>query len=212
MKALNEDLQMRSDWLLPLCTGSERLKDPDGRKGAPTQKPEALLLPSVMLAATRPGEPRARPLLRQRHHRGGRQAAAAGDWIGIEREARLRRNRRNAAASPSVAGRSTTSELVDAVQARAAKRVPFGWLIERGLLEPGSEVLFDASGAAGVSARVRADGTLIAADFRRGSIHKVGAHVQGAPACNGWTFWYMRHQGKDVPIDLFRQKLRAELN
>ena len=100
------------------------------------------------------------------------------------------------------------SQTVETPPKREAKRIPFGWLIERGLIEPGT-VLFDARKK--YTAKVRADGSLVA-DDQTGSIHKVAAGVQGAPACNGWTFWYLRHKGEDVPIDLFRQKLRAELN
>jgi modification methylase len=92
-------------------------------------------------------------------------------------------------------------------QKRDEKRIPFGTLVERGLLRPG-DVLSDASGR--WTAKVRADGTLISAEAR-GSIHRVGAEVQGAPACNGWVFWHYRDQGRRVPIDLLRQRVRAEL-
>ncbi len=61
------------------------------------------------------------------------------------------------------------------------------------------------------SARVRADGTITTADGQ-GSIHKIGAAVQGAPACNGWTFWHIDVEGTLVPIDVLRQKLRAGLS
>src|SRR5580700_709386 len=55
MKALNDELQMRSDWLIPICGGPERLKGDDGKKAHPTQKPEALLH-RVLMASSRPGD------------------------------------------------------------------------------------------------------------------------------------------------------------
>ena len=91
---------------------------------------------------------------------------------------------------------------------RAQPRVPFGWLVERGMLEPGT-VLYGPGKR--WTAKVRADGTLITADFK-GSIHQVGAAVQGLPACNGWAFWCFEHQGQLVSIDVLRQQLRAELH
>ena len=99
-------------------------------------------------------------------------------------------------------------DLVDVPTKRDEPRIPFGWLIERGLLEPGT-LLYGPRRR--WTAKVRADGTLITADFK-GSIHKTGAHVQGAPACNGWQFWSIDVEGRLVPIDVLRQKLRAELN
>jgi modification methylase len=89
---------------------------------------------------------------------------------------------------------------------RAEPRVPFGQLVERGLLRPG-EMLVNARGQ---MAKVRADGTLIA-DRVKGSIHKVGAELEGAPSCNGWTYWHFRRDGKTVSIDVLRQQIRAEM-
>ena len=87
-------------------------------------------------------------------------------------------------------------------------RIPFGWLVERGLLEPGT-VLSDTRNRH--TAKVRADGSIISS-HHRGSIHRVGALVQDAPACNGWTFWHLNVEGKKMPIDILRQKLRAEIH
>jgi modification methylase len=200
MKALNEDLQMRSDWLIPLCGGPERLKR-DGRKAHPTQKPEALLH-RVLLASTKPDD-----LVLDPFFGTGTTGAVAKRlgrrFIGIERDAdyaELARER-IAAVTPS------PPELVNAPAERDEPRIPFGTLVERGLVQPGT-ILFDARRR--WTAKVRADGTLISADAR-GSIHQVGAHVQGAPACNGWSFWHVEVKGKPVPIDLLRQKVRAEL-
>ncbi len=203
MKALNDDLQMRSDWLIPICTGSERLRDQDGHKAHSTQKPEALLHRAI-LAATRPGDVVLDPFLGS-----GTTAAVAKRlgrrYIGIERDegyAKLARDR--LAKVRPVAD----LEAISIVAKRDEPRVPFGALVERGLLEPGTVLV---SYNKRWKAKVRADGSLITADFK-GSIHQVGAHVQGAPACNGWQFWCLAVEGKLVPIDMLRQKIRAELN
>ncbi len=98
--------------------------------------------------------------------------------------------------------------LVDTPSMREQPRVPFGTLVERGLLEPGT---VRSSPNRRWRARGRAHGSLISADYQ-GSIHQVGAHVQGAPACNGWQFWCFDVEGKLVPIDLLREKIRAEMN
>jgi modification methylase len=201
MKSLNDELQMRSDWLLPLCTGPERLKIA-GRKAHPTQKPEALLY-RVILASTEVGDVVLDPFFGS-----GTTGAVAKKlgrrYLGIERDpayAAMAEDRLKAVRVPA------DPSLVSAPSKRSEPRVPFGWLVERGLLAPG-QVLTDA--ARRHSARVRADGTLVAADFR-GSIHQVGAYVQKAPACNGWQFWCVEVKGRLVPIDVLRQKLRAEI-
>ena len=202
MKALNDDLQMRSDWVLPLCTGHERLKV-NGHKAHPTQKPEALLH-RVILATTEVGDIVLDPFFGT-----GTTGAVAKRlgrrYIGIEQEKKYVKlaESRLAAVEPAV-----DLQLLDTPSRRQEPRIPFGWVVERGLLAPGS-VLCDRRRRH--TAKVRADGTLISADFR-GSIHKVGAHVQQAPACNGWQFWHTEIGGKLVPIDVFRQKLRAELH
>ena len=203
MKALNDELQMRSDWLLPVCGGPERLKDAAGTKAHPTQKPEALLH-RVILASTRPGE-----LVLDPFFGSGTTGAVARQlgrhYLGIEREptyaalAKERLARVRAVDDPA---------LIATPQKREQPRIPFGWLVERGLLAPG-ELLYGPQRRH--TARVRADGTIVSAD-ECGSIHKIGAQVQGAPACNGWVFWHLDVEGKLVPIDVLRQKLRAELN
>jgi modification methylase len=204
MKALNDDLQMRSDWLLPICGGPERLRDMNGRKSHPTQKPEALLH-RVIMAATRPGEIVLDPFFGT-----GTTGAVAKRlgrrWIGIERDAGYARIAAERIDKIIVAA---DSKLLDSPTRREQPRIPFGWLIERGLLEPGTVL---TSFNRRWTAKVRADGTLATADFR-GSIHQAGAHVQGLPACNGWQFWcFDTGEGKLQPIDLLRERLRAELN
>ncbi|MEK9672738.1 MAG: site-specific DNA-methyltransferase [Rhodospirillaceae bacterium] len=203
MKNLNDDLQMRSDWTLPLCTGAERLRDVDGKKAHPTQKPKSLLYRAV-LSSTEPGDVVLDPFFGT-----GTTGAVARTlgrrYIGIERDkdyAKLAEARLadiEPAAEP---------EILATPAKRSQPRIPFGWVVERGLLKPG-QTLTDQGRRH--TARVRADGTLSAHDFR-GSIHQVGAHVQKAPACNGWQFWHVEMAGELLPIDLFRQKLRAELH
>ena len=203
MKSLNDDLQMRSDWLLPICNGGERLKDRDGRKAHPTQKPEALLH-RVILASTQPGDLVLDPFFGTGTT--GVVAKRLGrNYIGIERDkGYIAVAEKRLGATPA----NTDIDIVATPAKRDEPRIPFGWLVERGFLSPGT-LLVDAGRR--WTAKVRADGTLISADCR-GSIHQVGAHVQGAPACNGWEFWYLEVEGRLVPIDLLRQKLRAELH
>jgi modification methylase len=202
LKALNEGIQMRSDWVIPICNGGERLKTVDGEKAHPTQKPEALLH-RVLVATTDPGDVVLDPFFGT-----GTTGAVARmlgrDFVGIEREAAYREiaERRLARVRPF-----DTAALEVSRSRRAEPRVPFGQLVERGLLRPG-EMLVNARGQ---MAKVRADGTLIA-DRVKGSIHKVGAELEGAPSCNGWTYWHFRRDGKTVPIDVLRQQVRAEMD
>jgi len=202
MKALNDDLQMRSDWYLPLCTGPERLKE-NGKKAHPTQKPESLLH-RVIMASSEVGD-----LVLDPFFGTGTTGAVAKrlgrDFLGIERDGDYVALARERLAKVR---KIADDPFLDSPAKREQPRVPFGWLVEKGLLTPG-QTLTDARRRH--SARVRADGTLITADFR-GSIHQVGAYVQKAPACNGWQFWYAEDQGELVPIDLYRQKLRAEMH
>ncbi|WP_159965715.1 site-specific DNA-methyltransferase [Profundibacterium mesophilum] len=201
LKALNEGVQMRSDWVLPICSGHERLKDEAGDKAHPTQKPESLLH-RVLLGTTNPGDVVLDPFFGT-----GTTGAVAKmlgrDFIGIERE----KSYRDAARARLDKVRKYDRATLEVTQSkRALPRIPFGQLIERGLLRPG-EMLVNARGQ---MAKVRVDGTLIADDIR-GSIHQVGAALDGAPSCNGWTYWSFRREGQMVPIDLLRQQLRAEL-
>lgn len=201
LKTLNDGVQMRSDWVLPICNGGERLKDDNGDKAHPTQKPESLLH-RVLVASTKQGDVVLDPFFGT-----GTTGAVAKmlgrDWIGIEREESYRKVAEKRIASvrkfDSAALQTTTGK-------RAEPRIPFGQLVERGMLRPG-EVLTSINGKA---AKVRADGSLVA-DGINGSIHQVGAALEGAPSCNGWTYWCYRREGKNVPIDVLRQQLRAEL-
>ncbi|MBF0247808.1 MAG: site-specific DNA-methyltransferase [Alphaproteobacteria bacterium] len=202
MKALNDDLQMRSDWTLPICSGGERLKK-DGTKAHPTQKPESLLY-RVILSSTEPGD-----IILDPFFGSGTTGAVARklgrNWIGLEQD---REYAEIATARIKRIKADVDLELLRTAAKRSQPRIPFGNVLERGLLKPG-DVLFDDRRRH--SAKVRADGTLVTSDFK-GSIHQVGAFVQKAPSCNGWSFWHVEQKGQLVPIDAFRQKIRAELS
>ncbi|HZA01259.1 MAG TPA: site-specific DNA-methyltransferase [Hyphomicrobiaceae bacterium] len=202
MKAFNDDVQMRSDWLIPICAGPERLKDDGGRKAHPTQKPEALLH-RVVLASTHPGD-----LVLDPFFGTGTTGAVAKRlgrrWLGIERDPDYARAalERIARVQPL-----PLSALDTARSKRGEPRVPFGTIVELGILEPGSP-LFDERRS--IRAEVRADGTL-AWQGSHGSIHRLGAAVQGKTACNGWTFWHFEVEGQLKPIDLLRDEAKRQL-
>jgi len=195
MKTLNDELQMRSDWVLPICGGQERLKR-NGTKAHPTQKPESLLY-RVMLSCTKPGDVVLDPFFGT-----GTTGAVAKrlgrKWIGIEREDAYIEValERIEAALPL-----DESALTIMQTARQQPKVAFGTLVETGYLTPGTK-LSDMKRR--WSAEVRADGSL-SVGTDTGSIHKMGATLQGAPSCNGWTFWHVEIEGKLQPIDTLRQ-------
>jgi modification methylase len=199
LKAANDDVQMRTDWLFPICTGGERLKGADGAKVHPTQKPEALLA-RVMMASTRPGDVVLDPFFGT-----GTTGAVAKrlgrHFVGVEREQTYidAAEARIAAVEPL-----GDAELAGLTGKRAEPRVAFVSLIESGLVAPGL-LLHDARRR--WTARVRADGTL-AIGSEAGSIHKMGARVQGQDACNGWTFWHYEKDGGLVAIDELRREVR----
>ncbi|MFZ9395096.1 MAG: site-specific DNA-methyltransferase [Erythrobacter sp.] len=195
MKTLNDELQMRSDWVLPICSGAERLKE-GGHKVHPTQKPEALLY-RVLLATTEKGDVVLDPFFGT-----GTTGAVAKrlgrHWIGCERE-----NVYREAALKRIGKELPLDEsaLATMQSAKEAPRVAFGALVESGLLKPGTEV-FDRKRR--WIATVRADGSLVYGK-QSGSIHSLGKDLQGAPSCNGWTFWHYEVDGDVRPIDAARQ-------
>ena len=200
LKAGNEDCQVRSDWYLPICTGGERLKDAEGRKTHPTQKPEALLT-RVMLAASNPGDVVVDPFFGTGPT--GAVARRLGrSYIGFERDEAYAKaaHARIAAVEPLPA---------DAVAAaptkRSEPRVAFASVIEAGLLAPGATLTDERRRHQAV---VRADGSLkLGAAI--GSIHKIGALAQGLPACNGWTYWRFETPAGLESIDTLRETMRA---
>ncbi|WP_390475210.1 site-specific DNA-methyltransferase [Altererythrobacter sp. MTPC7] len=196
MKTLNDELQMRSDWVLPICSGGERLKDRHGHKAHPTQKPEALLY-RVLLATTERGDVVVDPFFGT-----GTTGAVAKrlgrEWIGCEREEAYRET-----ATARIAKELPLDEsaLTTVKAGRAAPKVAFGALVESGMLKPGTKV-FDKKRR--WEATVRADGSLVHAK-QVGSIHGLGKELQNAPSCNGWTFWHYEDEGLIKPIDAVRQ-------
>lgn len=199
LKQANDDVQMRSDWLFPICTGGERLKDKNGTKVHPTQKPEALLM-RLLLASTKPNDVVLDPFFGT-----GTTGAVAKRlgrrFIGIERD-------------PAYAAHAETriaqieplsaEALEPAVSAREAPRVPFLTLVENGMIPPGT-ILTDAKGK--TSALVKANGTL-KMENDTGSIHKIGAKAQNSVSCNGWDYWHVNGS----PIDAMREQIRQGLN
>ncbi len=201
MKALNDDLQMRSDWVLPICSGGERVKS-DGVKAHPTQKPEALLY-RVLLSCTNPGDVVLDPFFGT-----GTTGAVARrlgrHWIGIEREKKYVKVARERIDSTLELDESAMKTLVSK---RAQPKVPFGALVEMGMVAPGA-ILTDTKRR--WRAQVGADAS-VALDGKQGSIHQMGAAAQGAPSCNGWTFWHVDKGDKLVQLDELRQAYIASL-
>ncbi|OOG76619.1 modification methylase [Sinorhizobium sp. A49] len=202
MKAANDDVQMRSDWLFPICSGHERLKGDDGKKVHPTQKPEALLA-RIMMASTKPGDVILDPFFGS-----GTTGAVAKrlgrHFVGIERE----QDYIDAASARIDAVEPLGKAMLSVLTGKKAEpRVAFNTLIESGLIKPGT-VLTDAKRRH--SAIVRADGTL-ASGGEAGSIHRLGAKVQGLDACNGWTFWHFEEGNTLKPIDELRTVIRNDL-
>ena len=199
MKALNDDVQMRSDWELPICTGAERLKNA-GKKAHPTQKPESLLV-RILLASTNRDDVILDPFFGT-----GTTGAVAKrlrrNFIGIEQDSGYVKLALDRIAAVTPIG---SPDLLATPPKRGKPKVPFGTLIERGILRPGDR-LFDARKR--FSAKVRVDGSLVTANQESGSIHTLGAKLQSVPSCNGWTFWHVERNGIDISIDSFREALR----
>jgi len=200
MKASNDDIQMRSDWLFPICTGGERLKDANGDKLHPTQKPEALLA-RIITSSTKAGDVILDPFFGS-----GTTGAVAKrlgrHFVGVEREQTY-----IDAASERIANVKPLgeAELATLTAKRSEPRVAFVSLLDSGLMKPGT-LLYDVKKR--WTAIVRADGT-IAVGNEAGSIHKMGSAVQGLDACNGWTFWHYERNGGMTPIDELRRIVRV---
>jgi site-specific DNA-methyltransferase (adenine-specific) len=202
MKAANEGLQMRSDWLIPICSGRERFKV-EGVKAHPTQKPEALLY-RVILSSSNPGDVVLDPFFGT-----GTTGAVAKKlhrhWIGVELDETyvcIAQERIDGVQVPLFAEEVFTCE-----DARKRERVPFATLLERGLLQPGQMLYFDKTD---IQATVAADGSLVMDGFR-GSIHQAGKKIKNAP-CNGWEHWYYvdPESGERVVINHLREIVRQQ--
>ncbi len=202
MKMANDDVQMRSDWVFPICNGGERLKGADGKKVHPTQKPEALLH-RVLMSSTKPGDVVLDPFFGT-----GTTGAVAKrlgrNFVGIEREQDYIEA---ASARIEAIVPAKKAELVVTTGKRAEPRVPFGSIIETGLLDAG-DVLQDSRKR--WQAKIRVDGSL-EWGAETASIHRMGAKVQGLDACNGWTFWHIDKGNGFEPIDALRKAYRAKL-
>ena len=197
LKCLNDDLQMRSNWNLPICSGSERLKK-NGKKIHSTQKPESLLH-RILLATSNKNDLILDPFLGS-----GTSAAVAKklgrNYFGIEKE----KNYFKAAELRINATKPIEDDLLDTLKNNRSKpRIPFGSLVELGIIKPGTNI-FDNKKK--ITARIMADGS-IKHNQAEGSIHKVAATILGAESCNGWTFWHCDINGRTYPIDYLRQRL-----
>jgi modification methylase len=208
MKALNDDKQMRSEWIIPICSGVERLRS-NGRKAHSTQKPEALLY-RVILSSSRPGDVILDPffgsgttgVVARRLHR---------HWLGIEQEAAYIElaARRIAAVTPE----SYLDDVFDVSdKKRLAPRVPFSRLLEFGLLLPGQSLYFQADRQ--VKARIKPNGKLRLPDGFEGSIHQVGRHLLDDRPCNGWQLWHYEDEAGQLHLidhlrDVVREKCLA---
>ena len=206
LKTANDDLQMRSDWTMPICTGAERLKGVGGGKAHPTQKPESLLH-RILIGTTNPGDVVLDPFFGS-----GTTGAVAKKlgrhFIGIEREPNYieAASKRISAVKPGA-----KDDVATTPSRRTATRVPFGTIIEQGYLKPGATLYAPRRKH---EAKVRPDGSIVVrgADGPvQGSIHKMGALVQKAEACNGWTYWHFEEKSGLKPIDFLRDKARRRL-
>ena len=199
LKCLNDDLQMRSTWNLPICNGNERLKN-NGKKIHSTQKPESLLH-RIILASSNKNDLILDPFLGS-----GTTAAVSKklgrNYFGIEKEKKYF----DAAYKRIEITKVIEDELLDTLQNNKSKpRIPFGSLVEMGVIKPGTAI-YDQKKK--VNAKIMVDGS-IKYQESEGSIHKIAAKIIGAESCNGWTFWHYQSGNSLKPIDELRQRLRS---
>ena len=201
MKTFNEDKQLRSDWDIPICNGSERITSKN-KKIHSTQKPEALLY-RVLLCASNKNDIVLDPFMGT-----GTTGAVAKklgrNFIGIEKDKKYFK-----AAEQRIKRIKEIDEYfnIPMTNKKKEKRIPFGYLVETGIVEPGLN-LFDLKKR--YKAKVMSDGSIYCNKIQ-GSIHKVGAEIQGMPSCNGWAYWHFNIEGKLEPIDYLRKKIRSSL-
>jgi len=201
MKEMNDGLQMRSDWLIPICNGGERLKDDDGQKVHTTQKPEALLY-RVLMTSSKPGDIILDPFFGT-----GTTGAVAKkmgrNFIGIEREETYIKHAQKRIDAIETGDMSA----LNIEGKREEMRIPFAMLLEHGLLTPGTKLTCPKGKN---TATVHSDGSLVM-NKNKASIHKMGAQIQNAPSCNGWTYWHTADKGKAIPIDELRKLMREKV-
>jgi len=200
LKCLNDDLQMRSDWTFPICNGKERLKK-NGKKVHSTQKPE-VLLHRIILATTKKGDVILDPFLGT-----GTTAVMAKKlgrkYFGIEKDKKYFK-----AAEERINKTKVIEEsYLDTLENNKSKpRIPFGSLVELGIIKPGTNI-FDQKKK--INAKIMADGSIKHSSVA-GSIHKVAAKIIGAESCNGWTYWHCDINGSFKPIDNLRQRFLSK--
>ncbi len=200
MKAFNDDIQMRSDWVLPICNGGERLKNELGKKVHPTQKPLSLLY-RILLASSNPSDVVLDPFFGT-----GTTGAAAKTlgrhYIGLEQCDEYIQAAEERLNNITPVSENQLTTLFTPTKKKAQPRVPFGMLLEQGMFKVG-DILTDKKG--NLQATIKADGSLYTKEGFAGSIHKVGANAQNSKSCNGWMFWHLKQSGKLQPIDILRQ-------
>ena len=192
---------MRSDWYIPICSGKERLREDNNQRSHPTQKPEALLY-RILLASTNKGDVVLDPFSGS-----GTTAVVAKklqrNFIGIEKDkdyVELSKKRLRAT-------KVLKEDVIALTKSRRdLPKVPFGELVEQGIIPPGA-VLTDKKER--FKATVSIDGTLKIKDLT-GSIHQMGAKIQGLPSCNGWDFWHVKNKSKSILLDDIRSNYRKD--
>ena len=200
LKCLNDDLQMRSDWMLPICSGNERIKK-NGKKIHSTQKPESLIH-RILLASTNKNDFILDPFLGT-----GTTAAVAKkmgrNYFGIEKEKKYFKEAEKRLKNSAV----IEDHYLDTIKNNKSKpRIPFGSLVELGIVKPGMQI-FDQKKK--INAKIMADGS-IKYQNSEGSIHKIAAKILGTESCNGWTYWHYNNNGSTIPIDNLRQRFISQ--
>ena len=201
LKELNDGKQMRSDWHIPICAGKERLREENNQRSHPTQKPEALLY-RIILASSQKGGLILDPFLGS-----GTTAVVAKklqrNYVGFEQNenyiklAKIRLKKTKALKDEVVIMTKSRKDL---------PKIPFGELVEQGIIPPGA-VLTDKKER--FKATVSIDGSLKIKDIS-GSIHQVGAKLQGLPSCNGWDFWHVKEISSTILLDDIRDDYRKK--
>ena len=201
LKELNEGKQMRSDWHIPICAGKERLRESNNQRSHPTQKPEALLY-RILVSSTNKGDTVLDPFLGS-----GTTAVMAKklqrNFIGFEQDKEYIKLAKKRLKQTKV----LADEVVTMAKSRKdLPKVPFGELVEQGIIPPGA-VLTDKKEK--FKATVSIDGSLKIKDIS-GSIHQVGAKIQGLPSCNGWDFWHVKDKSSSKLLDDIRGDYRSK--